>query len=88
MCADDENPSTANILPSLVVILLILVIAIALVTITLLVRWKKREKHCPVQVDHEEHIYDMSHFPLDGSNSAIKYDDVNPNESQELDVMM
>ena len=83
MCADDENPSTTNtaifILLPVVVILLILVIAIAWVIITLLVRWKKREKHCPVQSDHEERIYDMPHFPLDSSNSATKCDDVKPN---------
>ena len=85
MGADDENPSTRNIaififLP-VVIILLILVIAITLATITLLVRWKKREKHCPAQLDHEleERIYDMPHFPLDSSNSATKCDDVKPN---------
>ena len=83
MCADDENPSTTNtaifILLPVAIILLILVIAIALVIITLLVRWKKREKHCPAQLDHEERIYDKAHFPLDSSNSATKSDDVMPN---------
>ena len=80
MCADDENPSTTNtaifIFLPVVIILLILVIAIA---ITLLVRWKKREKHCSARSDHEEHIYDMQHFPLDSSSSATKCDDVKPN---------
>ena len=79
MCADDESSSTTNILLPVVIILLILVIAIVWVIITLVVRWKKRERHCQVQLDHEENIYDMPHFPLDSSNSATKYDDVKPN---------
>ena len=79
MCADDENSSDTNILLPGVIILLILVIAIVWVTITLVVRWKKRERHIQVQLDHEEHIYDMPHFPLDSSNSATKCDDVKPN---------
>ena len=80
MCTDDENSSTTNIaifiLLPVVIILLILVVAIALV---ILVRWKKREKPCQVQLDHEEHIYDMPHFVLDNSNLATKYEDVKPN---------
>ena len=96
MCADDENPSTTNtaifILLPVVIIVLVLAIAIAWVTITLLVRWKKRKNHCPVQLDQEDHIYDMQYFPLDNSNSTTECDDVKPNvaypASQELDMMM
>ena len=79
MCADDEHSSTTNILLPVIIILLILVIAIVWVTITLVVHWKKRVRHIQVQLDHEEHIYDMPHFPLDNSNSATKCDDEKPN---------
>ena len=69
LCEDDE--SLFRIVLSVSVIFLILVIAIVIVTIVCLVCRKKKEKPCQVQLDHEQHIYDM---PLDTSNSASRSD--------------
>ena len=80
MCTDDERSFPTDgavlIVLSVSIILLILVIAIVIVTIICLVHRKKREKHCQVKLDHEEHIYDMPHISLDTSNSATGSDDM------------
>ena len=80
MCGDDESSFPTDgallIVLSVSIILLILVIPIVIVTIICLVHRKKREKPCPVQLDHEEHIYDMPHILLDTSNSATGSDDM------------
>ena len=80
MCGDDENSFPTDgavlIVLSVSIILLILVIPIVIVTIICLVHRKKREKPCQVQLDHEEHIYDMPHILLDTSNSATGSDDM------------
>ena len=81
MCGDEERSFPADgavlIVLSVFIFLLILVIPIVIVTIIIcLVHRKKREKPCPVQLDHEEHIYDMPHILLDTSNSATGSDDV------------
>ena len=75
MCGDDESSfpidGTVLIVLSVSIIFLILVIATVIVTIVCLVHRKKRKKPSQVQLDHEQHIYDM---PLDTSNSASRSD--------------
>ena len=74
MCGDDESsfPSDGVVLIVLFVsiTLLVLVIAIVIVTKICLVHRKKREKHCQVQLDFEQHIYDMPHTLLETATGS------------------
>ena len=80
MCGNDESSFPTDgavlIVLSVSIILLILVIPIVIVTIICLVHRTKREKHCQVQLNHEEHIYDMPHVSLDTSKLATRSDDM------------
>ena len=77
MCGDDESsfPIDGTVLIMLFVSITLLILVIAIVVICL-VHCKRREKPCQVQLDREQHIYDMPHILLETSNSATGSDDM------------